>query len=76
MTKVGLPNGVPKILEEIELSRAIFELYEGGVVRHHSLTTLLRSPTQSALPLVHASRPDIYRKDDEQRYAASDRCIG
>jgi DEAD/DEAH box helicase domain-containing protein len=37
VTKVGLPNGVPRILEEIELSRAIFELYEGGVVRHRFL---------------------------------------
>ncbi|KAG1759683.1 DEAD H helicase [Suillus occidentalis] len=39
VTKVGLPNGVPRILEELELSRAIFELYEGGVVKEVSHDT-------------------------------------
>ncbi|OJA19678.1 hypothetical protein AZE42_06950 [Rhizopogon vesiculosus] len=42
VTKVGLPNGVPRILEEIELSRAIFELYEGGVFLHQGLTFIVK----------------------------------
>ncbi|KAG2133901.1 DEAD H helicase [Suillus cothurnatus] len=39
VTKVGQANGVPRIIEEIELSRAIFELYEGGVVKEVSHDT-------------------------------------
>ncbi|KIK45797.1 hypothetical protein CY34DRAFT_777472 [Suillus luteus UH-Slu-Lm8-n1] len=42
VTKVGLPNGVPRILEELELSRAIFELYEGGVFMHQGLTFIVK----------------------------------
>ncbi|KAG2115190.1 DEAD H helicase [Suillus discolor] len=42
VTKVGLPNGVPRIIEEIELSRAIFELYEGGVFMHQGLTFVVQ----------------------------------
>lgn len=32
MTRLGKPGGHPQILEEVEVSRALFELYEGGVV--------------------------------------------
>ncbi|KAG1730617.1 DEAD H helicase [Suillus lakei] len=42
VTKVGLPNGVPRIMEEIELSRAIFELYEGGMFMHQGLTFIVK----------------------------------
>ncbi|KAG0706339.1 hypothetical protein DFH29DRAFT_995980 [Suillus ampliporus] len=42
VTKLGLPDGVPRILEEIELSRAIFELYEGGVFMHQGLTFIVK----------------------------------
>ncbi|KAG2149330.1 DEAD H helicase [Suillus clintonianus] len=42
VTKVGLPGGVPRIMEEIELSRAIFELYEGGVFIHQGLTFIVK----------------------------------
>ncbi|KAG1882994.1 hypothetical protein F4604DRAFT_1953038 [Suillus subluteus] len=42
VTKVGLQNGVPRIIEEIELSRAIFELYEGGVFMHQGLTFIVK----------------------------------
>lgn len=38
VTKVGLP----RIIEEIELSRAIFELYEGGVFMHQGLTFVVK----------------------------------
>ncbi|KAG1835727.1 DEAD H helicase [Suillus variegatus] len=38
VTKVG----VPRIIEEIELSRAIFELYEGGVFMHQGLTFVVK----------------------------------
>ncbi|KAG2061268.1 DEAD H helicase [Suillus hirtellus] len=34
--------GVPRIIEEIELSRAIFELYEGGVFMHQGLTFVVK----------------------------------
>ena len=63
VTKVGLPNGVPRILEEIELSRAIFELYEGGVVGHRFPFAFLRLQTHG-LHLVFASRPDVHCKYD------------
>ncbi|KAJ8595607.1 DEAD H helicase [Rhizopogon salebrosus TDB-379] len=42
VTRVGLPDGVPRILEEIELSRAIFEVYEGGVFLHQGLTFIVK----------------------------------
>ena len=32
VTRVGKPGGVARILEQMELSRALFELYEGAVV--------------------------------------------
>ena len=32
VSKVGKPGGVARILEQMELSRALFELYEGAVV--------------------------------------------
>ncbi|KAG2076017.1 DEAD H helicase [Suillus decipiens] len=34
--------GVPRNIEEIELSRAIFELYEGGVFMHQGLTFIVK----------------------------------
>jgi DEAD/DEAH box helicase domain-containing protein len=34
ITKTGNAAGSGKILEEVELSRALFEIYEGAVVRH------------------------------------------
>ena len=33
-TLVDITKQAPKILEEIEFSRALFEVYEGGVVCH------------------------------------------
>ncbi|KAG1749078.1 DEAD H helicase [Suillus paluster] len=42
VTKLGLPHGVPRIMEEIELARAIFELYEGGVFMHQGLTFIVK----------------------------------
>ena len=32
VTRMGRPGGTAQILEEIELSRALFEIYEGAVV--------------------------------------------
>lgn len=32
VTRVGKPGGQPRILEEVELSRSLFELFEGAVV--------------------------------------------
>lgn len=33
VSRIGRPGGTVRILEEIELSRALFEIYEGAVVR-------------------------------------------
>ena len=41
-TLVDITKGAPKILEEIEFSRALFEVYEGGVVWPYLILTLPR----------------------------------
>ncbi|KAG1819521.1 DEAD H helicase [Suillus subaureus] len=71
VTKVGLPNGVPRIIEEIELSRAIFELYEGGVFMHQGLTFIVKevSHDTKVARLVRAdvnwiTKPRDYRNVD------------
>ncbi|EGO21629.1 hypothetical protein SERLADRAFT_451651 [Serpula lacrymans var. lacrymans S7.9] len=40
ITKVTAEGG-PKIIEEVELSRALFEIYEGGVFMHQGLTFIV-----------------------------------
>ncbi|KIK92020.1 hypothetical protein PAXRUDRAFT_13476 [Paxillus rubicundulus Ve08.2h10] len=42
ITRIGERQGVPNILEEIELSRALFEVYEGGVFLHQGLTFIVK----------------------------------
>ncbi|RPD79912.1 P-loop containing nucleoside triphosphate hydrolase protein [Lentinus tigrinus ALCF2SS1-7] len=42
VTRVGRPGGTAQILEEIELSRALFEIYEGAVFIHQGLTFLVQ----------------------------------
>ncbi|KAI0797837.1 P-loop containing nucleoside triphosphate hydrolase protein [Abortiporus biennis] len=42
VTRVGKPGGHPRILEEIEISRALFEIYEGAVFIHQGLTFLVQ----------------------------------
>ncbi|KIJ17065.1 hypothetical protein PAXINDRAFT_111778 [Paxillus involutus ATCC 200175] len=42
ITRIGEVHGVPNILEEIELSRALFEVYEGGVFMHQGLTFIVK----------------------------------
>ena len=46
VTRVGKPGGSAHILEEIELSRALFEIYEGAVVRHQSIWSWNRASHQ------------------------------
>ncbi|KAG8217199.1 hypothetical protein J3R82DRAFT_5282 [Butyriboletus roseoflavus] len=41
-TLVDITREVPKILEEIEFSRALFEVYEGGVFMHQGLTFIVK----------------------------------
>ena len=53
LVKNGKICGGTKILEEVEDSRAIFELYEGGVVSFMSLTKPALADFSST---VHASR--------------------
>jgi hypothetical protein len=74
VTRVGLPDGVPRILEEIELSRAIFEVYEGGVVRHQF--PLIRDrPLRACLQFLHQGLTFIVSMMI-RAHAVSDRCIG
>ncbi|CAL1704265.1 unnamed protein product [Somion occarium] len=42
ISRVGKPGGQPKILEEVELSRSLFELYEGAVFIHQGVTFLVK----------------------------------
>ncbi|EJF65709.1 P-loop containing nucleoside triphosphate hydrolase protein [Dichomitus squalens LYAD-421 SS1] len=42
VTRIGKPGGTAHILEEIELSRALFEIYEGAVFIHQGLTFLVQ----------------------------------
>ena len=49
----------PVIIEETEVSRALFEIYEGGVVSGMS-SALCRDADANIL--VHTSRTDVHRK--------------
>ncbi|KAI0374726.1 DEAD/H helicase [Pilatotrama ljubarskyi] len=42
VTRMGKPGGIATILEEVELSRALFEIYEGAVFIHQGLTFLVQ----------------------------------
>ncbi|KAF8078143.1 P-loop containing nucleoside triphosphate hydrolase protein, partial [Lyophyllum atratum] len=42
ITKVSEPGGKGSILEEVEVSRAMFEAYEGGVFMHQGLTFIVK----------------------------------
>ncbi|KAI0664969.1 P-loop containing nucleoside triphosphate hydrolase protein [Cubamyces menziesii] len=42
ITRVSKPGGSATILEEVELSRALFEIYEGAVFIHQGLTFLVQ----------------------------------
>jgi hypothetical protein len=48
-----------RILEEVEIERALYEVYEGGVV---SLSILCSNIKAYAVFVVYSSRADIYRK--------------
>ncbi|TCD65415.1 hypothetical protein EIP91_002714 [Steccherinum ochraceum] len=42
VSKVGKSGGNPRMLEEVEISRALFEIYEGGIFIHQGLTFLIQ----------------------------------
>lgn len=42
VTKVDNPGGQAFILEEVEISRALFEIYEGGIFIHQGLTFIVK----------------------------------
>ncbi|KAI0055143.1 hypothetical protein BV25DRAFT_1816061, partial [Artomyces pyxidatus] len=48
LTKARDPGGSPRILEEIEVSRALFELYEGAIFIHQGLTFLVKEISHDA----------------------------
>lgn len=54
-------GGTAKLVEEVEISRALFEVYEGGVVR---ATRLHRGNELIRSLVVYAPGPDIYREFD------------
>ena len=56
VTRVGKPNGVAYILEEIELSRALFEIYEGAVVRVLNACAEMNTFSYPQPCIVHTSR--------------------
>ncbi|KAJ7756837.1 P-loop containing nucleoside triphosphate hydrolase protein [Mycena maculata] len=42
VTRINQPGGSTYLLEELEISRAIFEIYEGGVFIHQGLTYIVK----------------------------------
>ena len=56
VTRVGKTGGSAHILEEIELSRALFEIYEGGVVRDSYSWSITGSGNPHLPVTVHSSR--------------------
>jgi hypothetical protein len=50
---------VSRILEEVEIKRALFEVYEGAVV---SCSMRARNIDLYAVPVVHSPRVDLHRK--------------
>ena len=61
VTRVGKPGGTAHILEEIELSRALFEIYEGAVVCGFQRPFMDRGNFRLFPPLytVHTPRPNF-----------------
>jgi DEAD/DEAH box helicase domain-containing protein len=57
VTRAGQPGAPTNILEEIEISRALFEIYEGAVASH--LHTPLHKNLVITYSLVHSSRSDF-----------------
>jgi len=42
ITQLSKPGGTTRIIEEVEISRALFEIYEGAVFIHQGLTFLVK----------------------------------
>ncbi|KAJ7093176.1 P-loop containing nucleoside triphosphate hydrolase protein [Mycena epipterygia] len=42
VTRLSQPGGSPRLLEELEISRAMFEIYDGGVFIHQGLTFIVK----------------------------------
>ncbi|KAH9951273.1 DEAD/H helicase [Amylocystis lapponica] len=42
VSNLGKPGGTARIIEEVEVSRALFEIYEGGIFIHQGLTFIVR----------------------------------
>lgn len=58
VTRLGKPGGAARILEHMETSRALFELYEGAVVGNCLTSACARAHRRS----VHPSRNDVHCK--------------
>lgn len=52
-TLVDITKHEPKALEEIEFSRALFEVYEGGVVRSSLLPAMIHCALTNAMQFMH-----------------------
>jgi len=48
VTRVNKPGGRAQVLEEVEISRALFEIYEGGIFIHQGLTFLVKEVSHDA----------------------------
>ncbi|KAF8580679.1 P-loop containing nucleoside triphosphate hydrolase protein [Ramaria rubella] len=48
ISRVGDSEGEPKVLEEVEISRALFETYEGAVFIHQGLTFIVKEVSHDA----------------------------
>ncbi|KAJ7168143.1 DEAD/H helicase [Mycena crocata] len=58
VTRLGQPGGSIHLLEELEISRAIFEIYEGGVFIHQGLTYIVKEVSHDS-KMAKVIRADI-----------------
>ncbi|KAG6869067.1 hypothetical protein C0993_003387 [Termitomyces sp. T159_Od127] len=58
ITKVEQSGGRSSLLEEVEVSRAIFEIYEGGVFMHQGLAFIVREVSHDS-KIAHVTRADV-----------------
>lgn len=58
VTRLGKPGGTARILEQMETSRALFELYEGAVFIHQGVTFIIKEVSHDS-KLARLVRSDV-----------------
>ncbi|KAG6874311.1 hypothetical protein C0995_001536 [Termitomyces sp. Mi166 len=58
VTKAGQSGGKGSIVEEVEITRAIFEIYEGGVFMHQGLTFIVKEVSHDSR-IAYVTRADV-----------------